>query len=115
MQRGFRIPRHTLPVVVVCLFSSQAFGATSDLTLNGSAKILTGPGGGPVILLTPAQQGQAGSAFTTSSIVFDSTFAFATFFQFKMTDPGPFGASDGMTFVLQTQGASGLGANGAAR
>jgi len=29
-----------------------------------------------------------------------------------MTDPGVYGASDGMTFVLQTQGATALGANG---
>lgn len=29
-----------------------------------------------------------------------------------MTDPGPDGASDGMTFVLQTEGATALGAGG---
>jgi len=112
MHRGFRIPRYTLPAVAACLLSIPAFGATSGLTVNGSAKIFTGPGGGPVILLTPAQQSQAGSVFTTKSIVFDSTYTFATFFQFKMTDPGYYGASDGMTFVLQTEGASALGANG---
>ena len=112
MHRGFRIPRYALPAVAACLLSIQAFGATSGLTVNGSAKIFTGPGGGPVILLTPAQQSQAGSVFTTNSIVFDSTYTFATFFQFKMTDPGYYGASDGMTFVLQTQGASAIAANG---
>jgi hypothetical protein len=37
------------------------------LTLNGPAKILTGPDGGfEALWLTPAEIGQAGSAFTTN-------------------------------------------------
>jgi hypothetical protein len=100
-------------VVMACLLSLPAFGATgadtTDLTLNGSAKIITGGKGSPVLWLTPAQQSQAGSAFTTNSISFNE---FSTFFQFQMTDPGYYGASDGMTFTLQTEGATALGANG---
>jgi len=112
MHRGFRILRYTLPAVAACLLSIPTFGATSDLTLNGSAKIVTGPQGGSVLWLTPAQQLQAGSAFTTDSIAFGPKFKFSTFFQFQMTDPGYYGASDGMTFVLQTQSATALGAGG---
>jgi hypothetical protein len=112
MHRGFRILRYTLPAVAACLLSIPTFGATSDLTLNGSAKIVTGPQGGSVLWLTPAQQLQAGSAFTTDSIAFGPKFKFSTFFQFQMTDPGYYGASDGMTFVLQTQSTTALGANG---
>ncbi|MGA2737204.1 MAG: L-type lectin-domain containing protein [Bryobacteraceae bacterium] len=97
---------------VACLLSVPVFGATSDLTLNGSAKIVTGPQGAPVLWLTPAQQSQAGSAFTTNAVVFNSTYTFSTFFQFQMTDAGYYGASDGMTFTLQTESATALGANG---
>jgi hypothetical protein len=112
MHREPRTPRHTLPAAVACLLSIPAFGATSDLTLNVSAKIVTGPQGASVLWLTPAQEGQAGSAFTTNSVAFSPKYIFSTFFQFQMTDPGPGGASDGMTFTLQTESATALGANG---
>jgi len=112
MHRGFRIPRYTLPAVAACLLGIPTFGATGDLTLNGSAKIVTGPQGASVLWLTPAQQSQAGSAFTTDSIAFGPRYIFSTFFVFQMTDPGYYGASDGMTFVLQTQSAAALGAGG---
>jgi hypothetical protein len=108
--------RHGLLYIPACLITVSAFGATAanttDLTLNGSAKIVTGPQGGSVLWLTPAQQSQAGSVFTTNSVAFNSTYSFSTFFQFQMTDPGYYGASDGMTFTLQTESATALGANG---
>jgi hypothetical protein len=94
------------------LAAAQGTASTTALTLNGSARILTGPHGGSVILLTPAQTFQAGSAFTTNRVVFGPRYRFSTFFQFQMTDPGGGGASDGMAFVLQTESASALGANG---
>jgi hypothetical protein len=108
---------------VACLLAIPTFGVTaamafSDpaastaLTVNGSAKILTGPNGGSLLWLTPAQQNQAGSVFTTNRISFNPTYKFETFFQFKMTDPGVDGASDGMTFVLQTESVNALGADG---
>ena len=40
------------------------------LTLNGSAKLGTGLFGGTVIGLTPAQQYQASTAFTTKQVAF---------------------------------------------
>jgi hypothetical protein len=85
--------------------AAQTATDTTALTLNGSAKLLTGPHGGSALLLTPAPEGQAGSAFTTNSVVFDCAYRFSTFFQFRMTDPG---------LVLQTEGPTALGANGGA-
>lgn len=79
------------------------------LTVNGSAEILTGSRGNPVIRLTPAQGSLAASVFTTNSIKFNSEYTFATFFRFQMTDPGGIGAADGMTFVLQTEAATAIG------
>ena len=80
--------------VAACLLSIPAFGANGDLTLNGSAKIVTGPNGNSVLWLTPAEESQAGSAFTTNSIPLGPSYEFSTFFQFQMTDPGIYGASD---------------------
>src|SRR5579871_2614368 len=91
---------------------AQTTTNTPALTLNGSAKLLSGPHGGSALWLTPAMEGQAGSAFTSSSIVFGPHYKFRTFFQFKMTDPGPGGASDGMAFVIQSEGATALGGAG---
>jgi len=98
--------------IAACLLGVPALAATGDLTLNGSATIITGPNGNSTLRLTPAQQSQAGSAFTTDSIPLGPSYEFSTFFQFQMTDPGIYGASDGMTFVLQTEGATALGGNG---
>jgi hypothetical protein len=92
--------------------AAQTAMNTAALTFNGSAKALTGPKGHSVLWLTPAQVDQAGSVFTTDSVVFNPKYEFATFFQFKMADPGSDGASDGMTFVLQAESASALGSNG---
>jgi hypothetical protein len=89
-----------------------ATASTRPLTLNGSAKLLTGPNGLPGLRLTPAQQLQAGSAFTSSPVPFNANYTFSVFFQFRMTNPGGIGAADGMTFVLQTQGANALGGTG---
>ena len=92
--------------------AAQTAMSSAALTFNGSAKLFTGPTGRSVLWLTPAQEGQTGSVFTTDSVVFNPKYAFATSFQFQMTDPGSGGASDGMTFVLQTESASALGAGG---
>jgi hypothetical protein len=103
-------------LAAMLLFANMAAAQTATdraaLTFNGSAKLLTGPKGVSVLWLTPAQIGQAGSVFTTDRVVSNPTYAFATFFQFEMTDPGPGGASDGMTFVLQAESASALGGSG---
>jgi hypothetical protein len=92
---------------------AQSEIAATTLTLNGSAKLGTGLLGGPVIWLTPAQQYQAGTAFTTKKIAFGARYIFGTFFMFQMINPNS-QASDGMTFVIQTESASALGGDGGA-
>ena len=92
--------------------SAQTTPSAASLTYNGSAKQVTGPGGSPVFLLTPAEEYEAGSAFTSTGVVFGSTYSFHTFFQFQMTNTGGSGAADGFTFTIQTQGPQALGANG---
>jgi hypothetical protein len=99
-------------LALASIAAAQNATSTAALTLNGSATLTTGPHSIPVLWLTPAQQGQAGSAFTTNRVVFGPKYRFLTFFQFQMTDPGPDGASDGMTFTIQTQSANALGASG---
>jgi hypothetical protein len=94
--------------------AAQTAVDTTALTFNGSAKHLAVPCGGSALWLTPAQVNQAGSAFTTHPVSFGPKYLFHTFFQFQMTDPGPDGASDGMTFTIQAQSASALGGYGGA-
>ena len=65
-----------------------------------------------MLRLTPAEESQAGSAFTTNSIPLGPSYEFSTFFQFQMTDPGIYGASDGMTFTFQSESATALGVGG---
>ena len=80
------------------------------LTLNGSAQIVTLTDGPSLLQLTPAQAGQTGSAFRSASVPVNK---FNVFFQFRITDgSGGYGPGDGMTFVLQTQGANALGDGG---
>jgi len=95
----FKLPLHALATALS--FATMAVAQMGNfmhvpLTVNGSAKISSGPEGFPALWLTPAQAGQAGTVFTTNKIVFSSNYTFSTFFQFQMTDPGLEGASDGM-------------------
>ena len=92
--------------------AAQVTTSTTPWTLNGSAKLQKLPdGGGFRLRLTPNQTGQAGSAFLSSPIAFGAAFKFSYYFQFQMTDAN-FQASDGMTFILQTEGPTALGAGG---
>jgi len=67
--------------------------------------------------LTPANFGQSGSAFSTSTVSLASNASFSTYFQFRFTNPG--GAcdglgcgADGLVFVVQTVGNNVGGAGG---
>jgi hypothetical protein len=92
--------------------AAQVTTSTTPWTLNGSAKLQKLPdGGGFRLRLTPNQTGQAGSAFLSSPIAFGADYKFSYYFQFQMTDAN-FQASDGMTFILQTEGPTALGAGG---
>jgi hypothetical protein len=88
------------------------FSSTAGLTLNGSAAQA-----GSVLRVTPANFGQSGSAFSTSTVSLASNASFSTFFQFRFTSPG--GAcdglgcgADGLVFVVQTVGNNVGGAGG---
>ena len=110
------LPKTILPTAsAVLLFASIACAQTATsnpaLTANGSAKITPGLHGS-ILQLTTASGSESGSVFTTDQIGFDSRYRFKTFFQFQMTDPGGLGAADGMTFVLQREGPTAVGANG---
>ena len=81
-------------------FSSGFAGAAGLLTLNGSAQV-----SGTNLELTDGGGGEAGSAFSTSTLPvqrFNSTF------EFQLTNPN----ADGFTFTIQGQGATALGGTG---
>ncbi len=87
------------PVTVSPNFAG-GFASTSGLQLNGSARV-----SGSRLRLTDGAGGEAASAFTTSSV--DAS-QFATSFTFQLTNPG----ADGITFTLQANDPSQLGAGG---
>jgi hypothetical protein len=99
-----------LALVAAASFSLPAFGqitisdfsTASGLQLNGNAAIV-----GPALRLTPAANGQAGSAFSTSAISLAANVSFSSFFTFRITNSGGSGDSDGLgadgiVFVVQT-------------
>jgi legume-like lectin family protein/PEP-CTERM motif-containing protein len=94
------------------VISYPDFSSVAGLTLNGNAAQV-----GNVLRLTPADYGQSGSAFSTSTVSLASNASFSTFFQFRFTNPG--GAcdgqgcgADGLVFVVQTVGNNVGGAGG---
>ena len=87
------------------------FAGAAGLELNGAAAIDAATGN---LRLTPALDGQAGSAFHTTALAIDPATSFTTEFDFQITDgDGLFGA-DGFTFVLQNdaRGIDALGTGG---
>jgi hypothetical protein len=109
---------------VTAAFATQAGAAVvinypnfSDLTglqLNGAAAQ-----SGSALRVTPALDGQSGSAFSASTVSLASNASFSTYFQFRFTNPdlffcdgpGSCGA-DGLVFVVQTVSSSVGGAGG---
>ena len=94
------------------VISYPDFSSVAGLTLNGNAAQV-----GNVLRVTPANYGQSGSAFSTSTVSLASNASFSTFFQFRFTNPG--GAcdgqgcgADGLVFVVQTVGNNVGGAGG---
>lgn len=59
------------------------FSSVAGLTLNGNAAQV-----GSVLRVTPAINGQSGSAFSTSTVSLASGASFSTHFQFRFTSPG---------------------------
>ena len=94
------------------VISYPDFSSVAGLTINGNAAQ-----SGNALRLTPANFGQSGSAFSTSTVSLASNASFSTYFQFRFTNPG--GAcdglgcgADGLVFVVQTVGNNVGGAGG---
>ncbi|MBC8002439.1 MAG: hypothetical protein H7X97_07610 [Opitutaceae bacterium] len=80
------------------------FSSVSGLTLNGSTAQA-----GNVLRLTPANTGQSGSAFSTTTVGLNNLNSFSTRFQFRISGSGGIGdgdgaGADGLVFVVQTVG-----------
>jgi len=89
------------------------FSSVAGLTLNGNAAQA-----GNALRVTPAIDGQSGSAFSTSTVSLASNASFSTYFKFKFTNPdlgfcdGLGCGADGLVFVVQTVGNNVGGAGG---
>ncbi|OUA67369.1 isopeptide-forming domain-containing fimbrial protein [Bacillus thuringiensis] len=80
-------------------FDNFSSDAVSQLfTLNDAAEV---PGGANFLRLTPASTLKCGAAFTKNEICSKNNYSFSTAFSFKMSNPSPSGASDGLTFTIQ--------------
>jgi len=87
-------------------FTYGDFSDVSGLTINPAAAQA-----GNVLRVVPNVGGQAGSAYQTSAVSFDSLTRFSTAFEFLVTtDPG--NPTDGFTFILQNQDVNAVGGAG---
>ncbi|WP_293970218.1 PEPxxWA-CTERM sorting domain-containing protein [Sphingomonas sp.] len=97
------------------------FADTSALALNGSTATATDAQGRTVLRLTPALEGQAGSAYSLNPILLTGSYAFSTRFTFNINDPGGLAPADGFVFTIQPvsnsvgTGGSGIGIAGIAK
>jgi hypothetical protein len=88
------------------------FSSIAGLNLVGNAATVAGYHGQTVLRLAPALASQGGSAWSTTSISFNSgAGTFSTYFQFQITNPGGIDPADGIVFVLQpvSAGVGGVG------
>jgi hypothetical protein len=92
-------------------FVYDNFSDTTGLQINADATTTT-TGDGTVLRLTPAEGGQAGSAFSTTEIALADNASFSTEFAFRITDVGGIHAADGITFTVQTQNSTAGGGGG---
>ncbi len=96
-------------------FHYPNFSSCAGLQLNGNAACTGG-----VLRLTPVAASQVGSAFLTTPIPISPTTTFAAEFTIQMGMDGQSGScgdgsgwgADGMTFTVQSQGPTALGAVG---
>jgi len=80
-------------------FDEFSQNTVDQFTLNGHATI---PQGQNVIRLTQPTTLQSGAAFNNTALCPRDNYSFSTAFSFKMSNTSPSGASDGLTFTLQT-------------
>jgi len=99
------------------------FSTPTGLQINANASApVTDDLGNKVLRLTPALNGQHGSAFSTDAIPLDANASFSSAFKFRMTNPHGYDGygygADGIAFVVQTLannvggGGGGLGYDG---
>ena len=77
------------------------FSSTAGLQLNGNAAAAN-DGSRAVLRVTPANFGQAGSAFSTAAVILGADVSFSTKFRFNFNHQGLSGGADGLVFVVQT-------------
>lgn len=82
------------------------FSSTSDFVLLGDARELFGR-----LQVTASQQNQTGAIWTKDEIAFGADYSFATSMAIDVYSDGS-GGGEGMTFALQSGGASRLGVGG---
>lgn len=92
-------------------FLYNNFAQTRLIQFNGSATATT-TGDGPVLELTAAGANQTGSAFTANPLVLNANGSFATFFTFRLGQPGGAIPQGGIAFSIQSSGGSSLGGTG---
>jgi PKD repeat protein len=98
-----------LPGPMTC-FVYNDFKSPGSLQFNGAAAVAN-TSDGAVLELTPSAGGLAGSAFTATAIPLAANDAFATFFTFRLSHPGP-ASADGISFTIQSESPFGLGGKG---
>jgi len=82
------------------------FSSVAGLQLNGDAAQAAN-----VLRLVPSVAAQSGTAYSNSAVSMNSTTAFSTAFEFKVTSDrdSTLGATDGFAFLLQNVGVTALG------
>uniref|UniRef100_UPI00403F18C2 isopeptide-forming domain-containing fimbrial protein n=1 Tax=Paenibacillus sp. FSL W7-1279 TaxID=2921697 RepID=UPI00403F18C2 len=80
-------------------FDEFSQNTVNQFTLNGHATIAQGQN---IIRLTQPTTLQSGAAFNNTALCPRDNYSFSTAFSFKMSNPSAQGASDGLTFTLQT-------------
>lgn len=101
---GQRAPAGVCPPAQTIVYGD--FADASALTLNGNATTA-----GTTLRLSPDTSNQRGTAFLTSPLTLGPDTSFTTSFIFRMSGAVTDGA-DGMTFMLQGNGANAMGAAG---
>ncbi|ANY73424.1 hypothetical protein BBD41_12975 [Paenibacillus ihbetae] len=80
-------------------FDEFSQNTVNQFTLDGHATIAQGQN---FIRLTQPTTLQSGAAFNNTALCPRDNYSFSTAFSFKMSNPSAQGASDGLTFTLQT-------------
>jgi hypothetical protein len=103
------------PAYSAATISYPDFANLSAFTINGNALDVGNPvmsNGRLVLRLTPAIFTQSGSAFLTKGLKLGRCISFSSSFSFQISPPSAPTGADGLTFCIQSQGATALGTAG---